>query len=144
MNNFFSASPIMPQQGLAIIRMVVGIFMVYHGFEIFDRETMMGYTTWAQFKEMPSPAFIVYTGKAAELIAGLLFTIGWFTRLASLVLILTMLYITFFVGHGKFWYDDQHPFLFVLLGFVFFFTGPGKWSVDGILFSKYKSTAHER
>ena len=118
--------------------------MMYHGFEIFDRGTMIGYTTWAQFKEMPSPAFIVYTGKAAELIAGLLFTIVWFTRLASLVLILTMLYITFFVGHGKFWYDDQHPFLFVLLGFVFFFTGPGKWSVDGILFSKYKSTAHER
>ncbi len=112
--------------------------MLYHGFEIFDAETMQGYTTWAQFKEMPSPVFIVYSGKAAELIAGILFTIGWFTRPAAVVLILTMLYISFFVGHGKVWYDDQHPFLFVLLGFVFFFTGPGKWSLDEMLLNKNK------
>ena len=122
-----------------MIRIIVGMFMLYHGFEIFDTETMQGYTTWAQFKEMPSPAFIVYAGKIAELTAGILFTIEWFTRGAALVLILTMLYITFFVGHGKFWYDDQHPFLFVLLGFVFFFSGPGKWSIDEWIFNKNKS-----
>ena len=138
MNKFFSAAPLMQQEGLAIIRIIVGLFMIYHGFEIFDKETMMGYATWAQFKEMPSPGVIVYTGKAAELLAGIFFAIGLYTRLAAVVLILTMLYITFFVGHGKFWYDDQHPFLFVLLGFVFFFTGPGKWSVDGILSNKHK------
>ncbi len=40
----------------------------------------------------------------------------------------------FFVGHGKIWYEDQHPFLFVLLAFVFFFIGGGKWSVDYLLF----------
>ena len=138
MKRFFSTSPIMQQEGLAIIRVIVGLFMIYHGFEIFDKETMMGYATWAQFKEMSSPGLIVYTGKGAELIAGILFAIGLYTRLAAVVLILTMLYITFFVGHGKFWYDDQHPFLFVLLGFVFIFTGPGKWSVDGILSNKNK------
>ena len=143
MNKFFSSSPWMQEQGLAIIRIIVGIFMIYHGFEIFDRDTMLGYSTWAQFKDMPSPGLMVYTGKAAELIAGVMFTIGWFTRLAALVLILTMLYITFFVGHGKFWYDDQHPFLFVLLGFVFLFTGPGKWSMDAFLSNKNKINSHE-
>ena len=51
----------MQQEGLAIIRIIVGMFMIYHGFEIFDNETMLGYSTWAQFKEMPFPAFIVYT-----------------------------------------------------------------------------------
>jgi len=131
MNTLLSPSPLFQQEGLAIIRIIIGLFMIYHGFEIFDRETMMGYTTWAQFKEMPSPVGIVYAGKGAELLAGVLFTIGWFTRPAAVILILTMLYIAFFVGHGKVWYDDQHPFLFVLLGFVFIFTGPGKWSVDG-------------
>jgi len=136
MNKFFSSAPWLQQEGLAIVRIIVGLFMIYHGFEIFDKETMTGYASWAQFKAMPSPAFFVYAGKAAELLAGILFTIGWFTRPASLVLILTMLYITFFVGQGKFWYDDQHPFLFVLLGLVFFFTGPGRWSMDGILSHK--------
>jgi len=138
MNKFFSSSPVFQQEGLAMIRVIIGLFMIYHGIEIFDAATMQGYTTWDQFKGKPSPTFFVYAGKAAELIAGILFTIGWFTRPASLVLILTMLYISFFVGHGKVWYEDQHPFLFVLLGFVFFFTGPGKWSVDSILLNKNK------
>jgi uncharacterized membrane protein YphA (DoxX/SURF4 family) len=40
------------------------------------------------------------------------------------------------VGDGKIWYEDQHPFLFVLLAAVFFFTGPGKWSIDYLLFNK--------
>ena len=144
MNTFSSPLPLFQQEGLAIIRIIVGLFMVYHGFEVFDVATMQGYTTWPQFKEMPSPVLIVYTGKIAELLAGILFSIGWFTRLAALVLILTMLYISFFVGHGKIWYDDQHPFLFVLLGFVFFFTGSGKWSADGWLLNKNKSNTYER
>ena len=48
----------------------------------------------------------------------------------ALVMALTMAYIAFFVGHGKVWYEDQHPFLFVLLGMVFIFCGPGPWSID--------------
>lgn len=133
----------MQQEGLAIIRIIVGLFMIYHGFEIFDTAIMKDYTTWDQFKTKPAPLFFVYAGKVAELIAGILFTIGWFTRPAALVLILTMLYISFFVGHGKVWYADQHPFLFVLLGFVFIFTGPGRWSVDGTLSNKNKINRHE-
>jgi uncharacterized membrane protein YphA (DoxX/SURF4 family) len=47
-----------------------------------------------------------------------------------------MAYITFIVGHGKIWYEDQYPFLFVLLGLVFIFTGPGKFSVDYFIVKK--------
>lgn len=133
MNKFFSSSPILQQQGLALIRIIVGLLMVYHGWEVFDGATMQGYAGWDQFKGMSSPAVMVYLGKGAELVAGLLLVAGWLTRLAALVLILTMLYISFFVGHGKIWYDDQHPFLFALLGLVFVFTGPGSWSIDGLL-----------
>jgi putative oxidoreductase len=133
MNKFFSSSPILQPQGLALIRIIVGLFMVYHGWEVFDRATMQGYAGWDQFKGLSSPALMVYLGKGAELVAGLLLTAGCLTRLAALVLIVTMLYISFFVGHGKIWYDDQHPFLFVLLGLVFIFSGPGSWSIDGLL-----------
>ncbi len=69
--------------------------------------------------------YYITLGKGTELVGGVLLFIGLFTRLACIVLILTMLYITFVVDHGKIWYEDQHPFLFVLLGFVFIFTGPG-------------------
>ena len=81
---------------------------------------------------------MVYIGKGAELLAGIFLTIGLFTRFASLVLIATMLYIAFYVGSGKIWYEDQHPFLFVLLGLIFFFSGSGKWSVDEWLQRKEK------
>jgi len=138
MNKFFSPSPLWQTAGLCFIRIIVGFFMIYHGWEVFSEEKMKPYLDWDSFKGFSSPALIVYTGKIAELVAGIFLMIGLFTRLASLVLIFTMLYISFFVGHGKIWYEDQHPFLFVLLGLVFFFTGSGKWSVDQFLLKKRK------
>ncbi|HRO68873.1 MAG TPA: DoxX family protein [Chitinophagaceae bacterium] len=128
MNKLFSIDPIWPESGLAFIRIVVGIFMILHGAEIFNEETMRSYLTW-----MSSPLYMIYFGKAAELIAGIMLALGFLTRLASVVLILTMLYISVFVGKGRIWYEDQHPFMFVLLGLVFFFLGPGRFSVDWLL-----------
>ncbi len=136
MKILFSASPLWQPGGLALIRMVVGLFMIYHGWEVFNDEKMKAYLTGDLFKKFSYPGIMVYLGKIAELISGLFLLVGVFTRVASLVLIFTMAYISFFVGHGKVWYEDQHPFLFVLLGLVFFFAGPGKWSVDHLLFNK--------
>lgn len=131
MNKLLSPAPVWPESGLAFVRIVVGIFMVLHGFEIFDRELMKSYLTW-----MSAPLSMIYIGKAAELIAGMLLTIGLFTRLASIILTGTMLYISLFVGKGRIWYEDQHPFMFVLFGILFFFLGPGRFSVDHLLFKK--------
>src|SRR6478672_8772526 len=108
MNNFFSASPLLQPQGLSLVRIIVGLFMIYHGIEVFNKETMAGYSTWKQFSNTSFALVLVYIGKSAELLAGILLTIGLFTRIASLVLIVTMLYIAFFVGNGKVWYEDQH------------------------------------
>ncbi|HRQ50501.1 MAG TPA: DoxX family protein [Agriterribacter sp.] len=136
MIKLLSSSPVAQQSGLAVIRIIVGLLMVYHGWEVFDASKIKEYTEWDFFKKFASPAFVVYIGKSAELLAGILMAIGLFTRLASLVLIATMLYIAFYVGSGKIWYEDQHPFLFVLLGLVYFFSGSGKWSVDAWLQKK--------
>ena len=138
MTKLLSSAPVAQQSGLAFIRIIVGLLMVYHGLEVFDAGKIKDYAQWDFFKKFSSPAFVVYIGKSAELVAGILLTIGLFTRLASLVLIATMLYIAFYVGGGKIWYEDQHPFLFVLLGLVFFFSGSGKWSVDEWLQRKEK------
>ena len=76
---------------------------------------------------------MVYAGKCSELLAGILIFLGWYTRIGSILLMGTMLYITFFVGQGRFWYEDQHPFMFAMMGLVFFFYGSGIWSIDKIL-----------
>ena len=136
MNKFFSSSPMWQHEGVAFIRICTGIFLMYHGWEVFDKQKMHEYAQWDIFKNNASASFMVYLGKGAELITGILLTFGLFTRIACMIITGTFIYISFFVGHGKIWYEDQHPFLFVLLALLFFFTGPGKWSVDNILFKK--------
>lgn len=124
------------QQGLALIRIITGLLMVFHGWEVFNKDKMDEYAKWENFSSYASPAIMVYFGKSAELIAGVLLTVGLLTRVAAIILIITMLYICFKVGNGRFWYEDQHPFLFVLLGFVYLFAGGGKYSFDNIFFKK--------
>lgn len=136
MNKFLSPKPIALQSGIAFVRIITALFMIYHGWEVFDAAKMKEYSEWELFKNSSSPLMMVYIGKSAELIAGIMLLLGFLTRIAAIILIFTMSYITFFIGNGKIWYGDQHPFLFVLLGFLFLFAGPGKYSIDNLLFKK--------
>jgi len=129
MNRFLSASPLWLSEGTAVVRIFVGALMIYHGKEVFDPELMKGYTEWDTFKGS-SGLFLVYLGKGSEFVSGVLLVLGLFTRIGAIIMIGTLSYVTFLVGHGKFWYEDQHPFMFVILGVFFLFTGPGAWSVD--------------
>lgn len=133
MNKFLSSTPIWQQNGIFLLRVIVGIFLIYHGWEVFDKAKMQEYETWDMFKGV-GKGFLPYLGKSLELIAGIFLFLGLFTRVAALIIIGTLGYIAFFVGNGKVWYEDQHPFLFVLLALVFIFTGPGKYSLDNTIF----------
>lgn len=135
MNNFFSSSPLWQTAGPTLIRIVIGAFLIYHGWEIFSASKINGYLEWDIFKNS-SGKLLVYSGKASELIAGILFVLGFLTRIASLLIIGVMGYITFVLGKGLIWYDDQYPFLFILLALIFFFTGAGKFSLDNVVFKK--------
>ena len=135
MMKFFSSGPLWQTAGLTLVRWAVGAFLIYHGCEIFNDAIVNKYLEWDQFKNS-NGKLLVYSGKAAELTAGILFVLGLFTRIACLLIIGVMCYITFFLGKGIIWYDDQHPFLFVLLALVFFFTGPGNFSLDKMIFNK--------
>ena len=134
MKRFFSSSPLGRDNGLALIRIIVGGFLIYHGWEMFDATAMDEYFKWDMFKDSAVAKFFVFGGKVAELLSGILLVLGLFTRIACIILICTLGYIAFFVGHGKIWYEDQYPFLFVVIGFIFFFTGPGSFSLDSVIF----------
>ena len=136
MKRFLSSQTIWFHPGIALVRIITGLFLAYHGWEVFDAAKMREYQAWDLFKDSSSGAFMVYLGKGSELVAGILLMFGFLTRLACLLVIGTMVYIAFFVGHGIIWYDDQHPFLFVLIAMLFLFTGPGKYSIDHLLFDK--------
>lgn len=117
------------------MRVCVGVFLIYHGIELFDNSVIEKYLSWDIFKTSYGKE-LVYIGKSLELIAGVLFVTGLFTRIACVFIIGVMGYISFFVGKGIIWYNDQHPFLFVLIAILFLVIGPGKWSLDKILLNK--------
>ena len=121
---------------IAVVRIIVGAFMIYHGAEVFNLELMKGYETRLTEMKMSHAALQAYIGKGAELLAGILLTLGLFTRVGAVIMGGTMTFITFVIGSGKFYYEDQHPFMFVLFAFVFFFDGGQKWSLDSLIFRK--------
>ncbi len=137
MNTFFSSLPYSNSNAaISAVRIITGGLVTYHGLEVFDQDIIDKYLSWDVIKNLPAPEALVYTGKIMELFAGLGLLLGLFTRAAALSLTIVMLFICFKIGSGKFYYDDQHPFLFALMGLLFFFTGPGKWSLDKVLFDK--------
>lgn len=137
MQNILSPQPFMQTFGLTLVRCLMGIFLIYHGAELFNESIVNKYLSWDLFKFNGS-RILVYTGKLMELTAGILFFLGLFTRIAAILTIGVMGFITFFIGKGIIWYDDQHPFLFILLAIVFFVTGPGPVSIDKKIFDKNK------
>jgi putative oxidoreductase len=138
MNTFFSPASIFLYQGIAIIRIIVGMLLIYHGIEIFNPELMNGYVERGMLTG-PYAKIMAYLGKGSELTCGILLSFGLLTRVAALTMICTFSYITFFIGQGRFWYEEQHPFMFALFGLLFLFTGPGAWSLDRLIFkTKHK------
>lgn len=135
MQKFFIPQPISLEGTIAIVRMIVGLLLIYHGLEVFNPEIMNDYMQWDQFKGSMGD-LKVYAGKSAELLAGILLLLGLLTRVGALLVIGTFLFITFFVGQGRFWYEEQHPFMFALFGVLFLFVGPGAWSLDTVVFEK--------
>jgi putative oxidoreductase len=137
MNQFFSPTPVAQNYGIAIVRIITGILLVWHGWECFDAEKMKMYTGWFVERKYANPQMWAYAGKIAELLAGIGFVFGLFTRLASIATIAAFIGVIFILGDkGKIFQGDQHPFLFILLAVVFLFTGPGAISADGLIFKK--------
>ncbi len=132
MSPFFSSRPLPSFDNVyAAVRILTGAFLIYHGTPIFNSEDMAGAAKWMNDDlHMPAATFLAYLGKAVEIIGGTSLMLGLLTRLGALATILVMCGIVFWMGHGKFWADDQHPFLLAVLGVLFFFGGAGKWGID--------------
>lgn len=134
--NIFDTSPLWADRGIGVLRIIVGLLLMYHGHEVFRPEIMNTYLEWDDFKT-PAGKFLVYLGKSAELVAGVLLVAGFLTRMAAVIVIGNFTYITFLLGHGRFWYEDQHPFMFALFGLLFLFTGARVWSVDEVMSRRF-------
>ena len=106
---------------IAIVRIIIGAFMVYHGAEIFNPEIMQRYYQMLGDMKMSNAVFMSKFGKACELVAGILIMLGLITRIGALIMAGAMSFISFGIGEGRVYMEEQHPFMFVLFAFIFFF-----------------------
>ena len=135
--SLFSARPVW-DNGRLIVRILVGIIMTNHSLEIFDAAKVEDYYGWLESVHIPVPYISAYAGKLAELVGGLFLILGLFTRLVTLPVVITMLVVTFIMGPGNIFADGELSFLLALFYLLFFFIGPGKWSLDYVLFDRKK------
>ncbi|MEX2235606.1 MAG: DoxX family protein [Cyclobacteriaceae bacterium] len=138
MVNTNSQSPGVWYDGIALVRIMVGVLLIFHGLQLFESQDMNGFADVLFNMSVPFPEAMAYTGKIVELIGGGFLILGLFTRLMTALLFLTFMFITFVMGEGKIFTDNQHPFLFAMMSLLFFFTGAGRLSIDYILFINKK------
>ncbi len=122
---------------IAIIRVIVGLYMMKYGFQVFDAAQQKGMGEWLGGQmHFPAPLLMAYLAKGAEFFGGFLFVFGLWTRLSSIFLVFTMIIATFIANKGDVLEHGQVSFLFLLLTAMFFFTGPGRWSLDYVVNSR--------
>lgn len=69
-----------------------------------------------------------------EFVCGILIAAGFFTRLACIPYIITMLVAAFLVHGGDPWGKIALPLMYVVAAIVLLITGPGRYSADHQLF----------
>lgn len=113
-------------QLLAILRMIVGLLFLEHALSKF-------FAFPVPFPVQPLPPMLIAAG-AIELAAGILVTIGLFTRIAAFIASGEMA-IGYFMMHlpKGFWPIANMGEAAILFCFVFLYiaaAGPGAWSID--------------
>ena len=114
-------------QVLALLRIVTGLLFLEHALSKF-------FAFPVPFPVHPLPPMLVAAG-VIELVAGILITLGLFTRLAAFIASGEMA-VGYFMMHfpKSFWPIVNQGEAAILFCFVFLYiaaAGPGAWSIDG-------------
>ena len=131
--------------GLLVIRVLFGIGMVEHGYQKY----LAGVLHWADNMATMSPPLVIppfFQGMAAfcEFFGGLSMIFGLLTPLGMVGIFCTMTFAlvkfhfprgeVYIGGFGKPDYEAAAHFWIVAVGL--FFVGPGKWSLDALIFGR--------
>ena len=124
--------------GILVLRLALGISMVYHGYVKFLSGAAGLYKVGAMLAPLGvSGYFEVFGALSAfsELLGGILLALGLFTRLGSLLLAGVLFTATILhIDAGFFAWDYPSQMGFAAL--AIFFMGGGRYSVDCSLFGK--------
>lgn len=124
--------------GLLMLRVGIGVMFTLHGYP----KLIGGTEAWAQIGGTMklvgihfAPAFWGFLAAAAEAVGGQLLAIGLFFRVACVFLLGTMLMATIMhLSSGDEFNAYSHALESAILFLSLAFIGPGKFSVDQMLF----------
>ena len=122
--------PLSYDMGLLIARIAAGGLMLYHGApKLFNFEER--FTTFSDPIGLGSGLSLILV-TFAEFFCAVFVIAGAFTRVALIPLIINLIVIVFVV-HGGDPIKKKELAIFYLLTYIgLFFTGPGKFSIDGM------------
>ncbi len=123
--------------GLLVLRVGIGCFMLVHGLQ-----KLSGFNQMVD--KFPDPIGMgsqlsLISAIGAEVGCSLLLIVGLATRLAALPLAFTMLIAHFVVHATDAWQVKELPAIYLLVYVVILLTGPGRFSLDALLWSKRKT-----
>lgn len=121
--------------GLFILRVSVGLFMAF-GHGLGKLPVSAGFIGGVAQMGMPAPELFAWCAALSEFIGGLFIALGLATRFSAISLGFTMAVAGFLV-HGSDPFDvKEKAFLYLIVCVCLFFTGAGKYSVDGLINGK--------
>lgn len=125
---------------LVIIRVIVGLWMMWYGKDVFNAEWFaIRKTSWGEGGlGFSNPVLMLYLSKTSEIIFGLFLALGFLTRFSAFALLIIMS-VAVAIGqsfqifpYGK----GEITFFYWLFSLVFLAIGGGKYSLDHLLFKK--------
>lgn len=123
--------------GIFAIRVLTALMIIPHGFEMLSADKMHDNTAFLKDIHFPLAETMGYVAKVVEMAGGFLLGIGLFTRLITIPLMFIMVVIIYGMNNWNI-FNGELTFLFLLLFLTFLFIGPGKWSLDYVLFDRKK------
>lgn len=131
--------------GLFILRMVIGVIFVVHGYnKIFEGEGVSGTARLLSTVGIYMPGLVAWFVSLGEFVGGVLILIGFLTRECALFLAIIMLGAIWTVHYpnGFFATDKGYEYNLALIGacLCLMFSGGGSGALDKIIFPRARWT----
>lgn len=133
-NKILSTQSLNADLGILLLRLVFGGLFIYIGYGKIEHyhQYMPMFKDYIGLGVKTSYNLVIF----AEFFCGILVTIGLLTRLAVIPILITMIVVFFIALKDKGFNDKQLAFLFLILSFVIFVLGSGKFSIDRLIQKK--------
>ena len=131
MNHFFKWFDSRKDVGVLLLRLFVGVRLIYGVIDnVISWEHMIRFRDFLEQFNFPLPLVSAVVSVYAQLLAGLMFIVGWKIRWAAILMIINFLVALVMVHWGE-KLESMTPALAILfISILFLFQGAGKYSLD--------------